>query len=366
MSSKQIGVGIVGASPEGSWAAMSHVPALQALPEYRLVAVSTTRMETATAAAEAFGAEAAFDNHAELIAHPEVDLVVVAVRVPYHRDIVLAALDAGKHVYCEWPLGHGLAESIELCEAEKRSAGRGFIGTQATSAPAFRYLADLVRDGYVGEIRSVSIVASGMAWGGFVDTANLYSVDAKVGASILTIPFGHAMAALDTVMGLPVEVSGRIEHLRKEAVVVESGETVPMTNPDQLLVQGVLANGAPVSVHYRGGMSRGTNMLLEINGTQGDIVATGFCGHVQMFPVSLSGGRGEAQQLEPLPVPESYQDDIALEEGFALGIAHAYRRVARDILEGASEASTFDEALRVHRLIDAIERSAASGYRERV
>lgn len=364
MSEGRIGVGIVGLSPEGSWAALAHVPALNALPQFEIVALSTTRVESARAAGKAFGVANVYDNHAELIADPAVDLVVVAVRVPYHREIVLAALAAGKHVYCEWPLGHGLAESLELKEAEKSSSGRGFIGNQAVAAPEFRYLADLLDQGYVGKVQSVSIVASGMAWGGFVDQANLYSLDAAIGATMLTIPFGHMMAALDPAIGLPAEVSGRIEHLRKEAFVIETGETLPMTSADQVLVQGILESGAPISVHFRGGLAKGTNLLIEINGTEGDIQLTGMCGHVQMFPISLAGARGDEQKLQFLPVPPEYVPDIEVEDGFGRGMAYAYKQVADALQNGRPGLRDFAGAVRVHRLIDAIERSAASGCRE--
>jgi hypothetical protein len=56
----------------------------------------------------------AFTNVAELVSAPEVDIVSVTVKVPHHLEIVRAALNAGKHVYCEWPLGNGLAEAEEL------------------------------------------------------------------------------------------------------------------------------------------------------------------------------------------------------------------------------------------------------------
>ncbi|WP_159979124.1 MULTISPECIES: Gfo/Idh/MocA family protein [unclassified Novosphingobium] len=362
----KIGVGIVGANPDASWAAMAHVPALQALDEYHIAAVSTTRMETARAAGAAFGVANVYDNHAALIADPAVDLVVVAVKVPFHHEIATAALAAGKHVYCEWPLGHGLAQSEEMAEAQRSSGARGFIGNQAAAAPAFRYLRDLLAQDYVGKVQSVSLVASGMAWGAYVDQANAYSLDEKIGATMLTIPFGHTMAALDMVLGLPVEVSARIEYLRREATVVETGETLPLTAPDQVLVQGIYDGGAPLSVHFRGGMSRGTNLLLEINGTEGDIQVTGLCGHVQMFPVALAGGRGDAQALEPLPVPDSYLDGVALEEGVARNVAYAYRSVARDIRGATGEFRSFEDALRIHRVIDAVERAARSGGREAV
>lgn len=93
-----IRVGIIGANPDRSWAMRAHVPALASLPQYTLQAVSTSRRESADAAAAKFNAPLAFDNHEELVAHPDVDLVVVSVKVPYHHELVLAAL--GGLIFC--------------------------------------------------------------------------------------------------------------------------------------------------------------------------------------------------------------------------------------------------------------------------
>ena len=100
----RIRVGIVGATvtPGGSgWGANAHVPALQALPNYELKAVCTAHAETAKASAEKFGADLAFHDINQMAAHPEVDLVTVVVRVPWHKELVLAAIGAGKPVCCE-------------------------------------------------------------------------------------------------------------------------------------------------------------------------------------------------------------------------------------------------------------------------
>src|ERR687890_775264 len=110
----KIRVGIVGATvtPGGSgWGANAHVPALRALPEYELTAVCTAHEETAQASAAAFGARLAFHDVAAMVAHPDIDLVAVVVRVPGHRDLVVRALEADKAVFCEWPLGATLAEA---------------------------------------------------------------------------------------------------------------------------------------------------------------------------------------------------------------------------------------------------------------
>src|SRR6202171_3749005 len=112
-----IRVGIVGATvtPGGSgWGAHAHVPALQALPDYELTAVCTAHEDTATASAAAFGAKLAFHNFDDMLGHADVDLVVVSVRVPGHYDLVTRALQAGKAVFCEWPLGADVAEAERM------------------------------------------------------------------------------------------------------------------------------------------------------------------------------------------------------------------------------------------------------------
>src|SRR5689334_14467526 len=122
MGSDIIRVGIVGANPHQGWASTAHVPALKQLPDFWITAVCTSRAETAEAAAGAFGAGHAFTDPRALAAHREVDLVTVAVRTPAHLDLVHAALDAGKHVYCEWPLAATTKEA-EVMAAAARDAG---------------------------------------------------------------------------------------------------------------------------------------------------------------------------------------------------------------------------------------------------
>src|SRR2546423_2253857 len=160
MSSDIIRVGIVGANPRQGWAAMAHIPALTALPQFTLTAVCTTRAESAQAAAEAFGAGHAFTDAGDLAAHPEVDLVTVAIRTPAHLDPVVAALDAGKHVYCEWPLARTTKEAEMLAAAANDAGVHHAVGLQARYAPAVGYLRDLIAEGYIGQVTSVDVVAA--------------------------------------------------------------------------------------------------------------------------------------------------------------------------------------------------------------
>src|SRR5258708_27406010 len=108
---KKIRVGIIGANPDRGWAAEAHIPALRSMSDdFEITALSTSRRESAVAAGKLFDVPLAFDNHEELVNSDDVDVVAVTVKVPYHLELVSAALHAGKAVYCEWPLGNGLRE----------------------------------------------------------------------------------------------------------------------------------------------------------------------------------------------------------------------------------------------------------------
>ena len=106
----KIRLGLIGASVSGTWSSRSHLPAVRASAEVELTAVCTTRADSAEAARQAYGARLAFDDYRKMVASPEIDAVAVVVRVPSHYAPTKAALDAGKHVYCEWPLGRTTAE----------------------------------------------------------------------------------------------------------------------------------------------------------------------------------------------------------------------------------------------------------------
>src|SRR3989449_2467228 len=131
-----LGVGIIGVSPVRGWAATAHIPALRALPNYEIRALSAHRAESARAAGEAFGVSAAFSDHEQLVTQPDIDVVAVTVKVPHHRELVSAALAAGKAVYCEWPLGRDLDDARAMAALAAEQGVRTVVGLQARQAPA--------------------------------------------------------------------------------------------------------------------------------------------------------------------------------------------------------------------------------------
>src|SRR2546425_12910797 len=151
-------VGIIGVRPDRGWAATAHIPALRALPNYEIRALSTHNAESARAAGEAFGVSAVFSDHEQMVTQPDIDVVAVTVKAPRHRELVDAALAAGKAVYCEWPLGRDLDDTRAMAALAAKQGVHTVVGLQARQAPAIEFVQQLLRDGYVGEVLSTTMV----------------------------------------------------------------------------------------------------------------------------------------------------------------------------------------------------------------
>src|SRR5439155_26957274 len=100
------------------------------------------------------------------------------------------------------------------------------------------------------------------------------------------------------------EISAKMTMRQKTFTIADTAESRPMNADDQVCVAGLLESGAALSIHYRGGRSRGTNLLWEINGTEGDLLVTADGGQAQIFEMTVRGGNSAQSSLEVLPVPQ--------------------------------------------------------------
>ena len=255
-----------------------------------------------------------------------------------------------------------MKEAQTLAALAKKKGVLAVAGLQARSAPSVAYVHDLIRQGYVGEVLSTTLIGSGMGWGPTVEPYNAYLNDKKNGATMLSIALGHAADALCHCLGEVRELSATMTVRRKSFTITGTGEKSPMNADDQVLVSGLLEGGAALSIHYRGGVSRGTNLLWETNGTEGDLQLTAAGGQAQIFEMTVRGGKGVQSSLEVLPVPKKYW--WAPPQGPSTNVAQAYARFARDYREGTHLCPTFEDAVTRHRMLDAIERAAATGQRQ--
>jgi predicted dehydrogenase len=155
----KIRLGFVSANVRSTWTSQSHFPALLASPDVELTAVYTTRPESAEEARAAFGAKLAFHDFRAMVASPEIDAVAVVVRVPSHYEPTRAAIEAGKHVYTEWPLGRTTAEAEELAAQARAKGVQTAVGLQARVSSALLYMKEQIEAGYAGEVLSCHATA---------------------------------------------------------------------------------------------------------------------------------------------------------------------------------------------------------------
>lgn len=360
MTQAPIRVGIIGVHPDRGWASTAHVPALQELPQFRLSVLSHSRIEVARAAAQKFGFDHAVSSTEELVNHPDVDLVAVTVRVPEHLQLVTAAVEAGKSVFSEWPLGMDLRDAEAMSELAAARGVSTMIGLQTRANPAIRHIRKLIGDGYVGEVLSASVIGSGITWGEELEEAFRYTLNPSNGASMLHVPFAHTMDAVGFALGSEfLSVSATLATRRPTIRMMESREVVPLTVADQVAFNGKLGSGALVTSHFRGGLSRATNFHMEINGTKGDLLLTSPVGYVGVGGFNLSGAQA-GENLHPIPVPGDFGPD----ENVLIGnVKKLYELFASDKLLGTRQTPTFDSAVKLHRLINAVEQSGG-GWRD--
>lgn len=131
--------------------------AMRLVPEARIVAVAARSGARAEEFARAHACERWYDSYAELFRDEEVDVVYINVLHPWHKDLVIQAIQAGKHVVCEKPLGMNKKEVQAMVSAARAHDRFLLEGVWSRFFPAVRELRRLVASGAIGDVRSVSV-----------------------------------------------------------------------------------------------------------------------------------------------------------------------------------------------------------------
>ncbi len=354
ITDRPIRIGIVGGNPERGWAKDTHIPALATLSDYVVNAVSARSQDIADATARAFGVPRAFGDSLALVRDPEIDVIVVTVKVPEHRAIVLAALAAGKHVYCEWPLGRNAAEAEELSAAADRAGTHVVIGLQGLSAPAVQRAASLVAQGAIGQPLTLRVLSFTAGWGPAFPPHYAYLQDKRNGATLLSVPGGHTLAAMEAIVGPIVELDARTSVLRKTVRNLGTGETIERNCPDHMLMIARHASGCVSSLEVIG-TKLPPPFRFELSGSKGRLAISGIGGDYQADNLTLDASDGVDATIDATQL-----------KGSPANVAEVYRRFAHDLRHDVRTVPDFRTALRLTRLLDAIDIASETGRRQKL
>ena len=368
----EIGVGLVGYKFMGR----THSNAYRQLPRFfdvdpapRMAAICGRDEAGVRDAAKALGWESYETDYRRLIERDDIGLVDVVTPGNSHRDVVLAALDAGKHVICEKPLANTLAEAKEMLAAARDAGTINTVCFNYRRAPAVQLAKKLVEEGRLGKIRHwrstylqdfVMDPQFPLIWRLKKELA---------GSGALGDIGAHSVDLARFLVGDVSEVVGMTETFVKERPLEEASagaETGEVTVDDAAAFLARFENGAIGTFEAtRFAAGRRNKNGFEINGSKGSVAFD--LERMNELEVFFVDDEVDVQGFRTVSVTEPDHPYVGAwwPPGHIIGYEHTFVHTMKDLMggikAGRSPSPTFEDAYRVQAVLDAVERSAEGG-----
>ncbi|KAL8708110.1 MAG: hypothetical protein Q9220_006964 [cf. Caloplaca sp. 1 TL-2023] len=384
-----IRLGIIGLSADPTaWATTTHVQPFKAgqplAEHFKLTALATSNPDSAKAAAKAHGVppEKAYSKPEDIANDADVDLVVVSVKVQLHKELAMPALQAKKDVFVEWPLGASLAEAEEMAALAKKQGVKTYVCLQARLQPVMVKAKEIIASGALGRITSTTVLGMDSSLMNLPEKAR-YINDPNSGASFLNIPSAHTLdPILHTLSSELSSLSATTSITHLTISFGTSSPPEPRRTPDSIAITGHLT-GSPLTENAAFSfhlflISPATPSLFQafIVGEKGALKLEGGSFAVQMMaPRLFRAETPEAKEGEEGGEKGMYEKmkgeggggvewkEVEVVPPIAFGgVGEVYDAIRGG--EGRKDVVDFDEAVKRHRMLAAIERSARDGTRE--
>ncbi|CAG7959249.1 unnamed protein product [Penicillium olsonii] len=368
-SNTPIRVGLIGLSPGGGWAPVSHLPYLQRSSKYSITAVCNSSLESGNKAIEQYNLPSAstkaYDSVESMCDSGTVDLVVCVVVVFSHYKLVKPAIERRKDVYVEWPLCGTTEESRELAQLAKEKGVRTIIGFQSRAGHVHSTLQEILDSGRIGRVLASHIVGSSTTpeTGNRLDKRYLYfkerHAEGTTGQVTLTIYMGHTMDFVASLLGQPTTVSAQLQTTWPYVDIVDGDKimetNVKKTADDYASLHGTTETGVKYTYVLRGGdaFQEGEGLVWDIIGEKGQIRVTGA---TIMLNIGAENYKIQAKdyatgKIETVPMHQKLPLPL-----LSQNIGMMYERFA----DGKS-VPTFEDAVRRHEFLDAVFTSNEEG-----
>jgi predicted dehydrogenase len=377
---RQLGIGVVGLG----WMGRVHTASYRRLVEHfpdlgvepRLVIASDLAADRREHA-ERLGFDATTEDWRAVVEHPGVDAVSVTTPNALHREVALAAIAAGKHVWIEKPVGLGLDDTLAVAEAAERAGVVSGVGFCYRFAPAVQHAKRLIEAGAIGDVNHYRGVF-------LADYANrpdaaaswrFFRADAGSGA--LGDLMAHIVDMTHHLVGPIERLSGRTATMipRRPPLAVGSGthfsrvetdELVDVENEDWAAAMIELHGGAVGSLEAsRVIVGPHVGMRFEVHGTDGALAwELERMNELERFQLAQNGAdEGYMRVVAGAQHPDfaAFQPGAGVPMGYDdLRVLEARTFVAA-VARGEQDAPGLAEMVATARVLDAIERSERSG-----
>ena len=274
-----------------------------------------------------------------------------------HRELVLAAIAAGKHVYCEWPLGTNVVEAEEMANAAHASKIYTAIGLQMRSSATVLQARKALQAGRIGRPLTARIVSNTAAFGSNVETAMAFAEDQSKGVTLVSIQGAHTFDLAIAVLGGFAAFSALTTTQFPEVRVGDKTTFQHRTTSDHVFLQGQLASGVAIGIEVAGGRAAEASTQFEVIGTEGTLrIQGGAMRGVQAGRLHLLID-GKSQTID--------EGAIASLPDAAAHVAGVYTMLRDDILNDTRNAPDFEHAVRLTRFVEAVYSSGQNSERQK-
>ncbi len=378
---RQISIGVIGMG----WMGRVHSAAYRRVVEHfpdlgirpRLVVAADASADR-RAHAERIGFERTTDDWRAVIADPEVEIVNVTLPNVMHREVAIAALQAGKHLWVEKPVGRGLDDTRAVAEAARDARGLVTgVGFCYRFAPAIQHARELIAQGAIGDVnhyRGVFLAdyanrPDGAASWRFARAASGSGVLGDLMAHVVDLTH-YLIAPIERLSGRTATMIPRRPRQTAEGTHfsrVESADLVDVENEDWAGALFDLPGGEAVGSLEASRVVVGprTGLRVEVHGTTGALTwDLQRMNELQRFQITDDG---KDEGYTTILVGAQHPDFAAFQPGAGVPMGYDDLRVleARNFLasvrDGEQREPGVEQMLSTARVLDAIERSAASG-----
>lgn len=340
MSSKTLKIGIIGA---GNIVRQRHLPNLKRIEGVEVVVVSNRRRETAEKVARDFNIPRVMDNWQEVVKMPELDIIWIGTTPYMHEPITLAALEAGKHVFCQARMAMNYQQAKNMYQKSKQTDRVTMLCPPPHGMKGDRFVRKLISEGFLGKLYHVRLTSLSAQFADPDQPVHWRQEIEVSGYNVLAL--GIYNEVLNRWVGYTRSVQANNKVFIPTRIHPETGKPYTIRIPDSVTILAELENGAQGIYHLSGVARFAPSDTIELYGSEGTLIY-----HIQGDTI-LGAQKGD-KELKTLAIPKELEKSWTVEQDFIDAVR-----------EGKSVSPDFYEGLRYMEFVEAVARASETGHR---
>ncbi|MCL2640089.1 MAG: Gfo/Idh/MocA family oxidoreductase [Phycisphaerales bacterium] len=336
-----INIGFIGA---GGIARERHLPNLAKIDGVKVVAVANRSLESGRKIAGEYGIPEVLGDWRELLGRKDIDAIFIGTWPYMHKEMSIAALDAGKHVFCQARMAMDLAEAKAMVAAAKAHPKQvNMICPPPQRMPFEPYIKQLIASGELGTITAIELYAVG---GANLNPNTITWRERREYSGNQILAMGIYAETLNAWFGPYEDLSARLA--TPLATKMDGGKPYSIQVPQVVTITGKLKNGALIFEHH-------TGLAADKSSTGGRLTVWGTAGTLRYTFSNTIELAKFGQPLTPVNVPDALKRDWHVEEDFIVAVCNAQQGKPWQV------SPDFVESLLYMQKVEAVHVSAATG-----